>query len=52
MTNGSYELNGKSNVGYVEDECINLPGAFNVNDPNGNGIEASSDNGKWEILIK
>ena len=46
MTNGSYEVNGKSNLGYVENECIDMPGALNLNDRNRNNIRSSENKGK------
>ena len=45
MTNGSYEVNGKSNLGYVENESIDMPGAYNLNDRNRNGIGSAEHKG-------
>ena len=42
MTNGSYELNGKSNLGYVNSGSTDLPGAFHINNDNGNTFQTDS----------
>ena len=42
MTNGSYELNGKSNLGYVNSDSSDMPGAFHINDDNGNTFQTNS----------
>ena len=52
MTNGSYEVNGKSNLGYVENESIDMPGALNLNDRNRNNNGSSETKGKIWIVIE
>ena len=43
MKNGSYEVNGKSNFGYVDNEGTNSPGVFAVNKRDENESSESSE---------
>ena len=51
MTNGSYELNGKSNLGYVNSDSSDMPGAFHINDDNGNTFQTNSSKHVVEFLF-
>jgi len=48
MKNGSYEVNSKSNFGYVDNEGINSPGVFAINNGNENGVESEPNTGTRE----
>ena len=52
MTNGSYQVNGKSNFGYVDSESSDLPGAFTVNDDNRNNIESAMNKGQFFFITR
>ena len=45
MTNGSYEVNGKSNLGYVDNEAHDSQGTFSLNDNNRNNVETAKNKG-------
>ena len=45
MTDGTDEVNGKSNVGYVDSESRDLPGALAMNDDNRDNIEPTANKG-------
>ena len=49
MTNGSYEVNGKSNLGYVDNEGNPSQGTFAMSDNNRNQIETRT--GKGELIL-
>ena len=51
MTNGSYELNGKSNLGYVNSDSSDMPGAFHINDDNGNTFQTNPSKHEFEFLF-
>ena len=42
MTNGSYDMNGKSNMGYINTESNDMPGAFHINEDNGSSFQTTS----------
>ena len=57
MTNGSYEVNGKSNLGYVDNEGNSSQGTFSMSNNNGHQIETRAHKGElilplaWQVCL-